>query len=216
MRWNFIFAVLWNLCFFSFSATAQELCIESLHGEARSSYLRKISGFYNSYYRESPYFYDCSGEDWDRYIRSCTDEIESIVCLAVQEEDVIGVIVGTPLAKTSQKYKAAFMTRSIDLDSLFFLGELAIDPAYERYGVRQKLYEEFEHQVAKKQRFAEICTWLPKSGEDRLSEGFLGKVMGFVQSDICFEELWKDTFGNEKVPHFMICWQKRLLEASEN
>lgn len=207
MRLGVLFTVLWSVCFFPLSA--KEFHVESLHGEERVAHLKEVSNFYNAFYREPPYFYDCAEEGWDRYIHSYVDQPESILCLAVQDETIIGIIIGTPLVKTTQKYNAAFRDRPADLESLFFLGELAVNPEYDQLEVKRQLYAEFERQVREREQFSGVCVWQLQSEEDKPS-GFFWCEMGFANSGVYFEELWKDTFGTEKVPHSMLCWKKQL------
>jgi len=206
-----LFVVLLGVCFVPLSAMAQEICIKTLHGEERVTHLRQVSDFYNAYYREPPYFYDASEEAWDRYIRSFINEPESVLCLATQDEIVVGIIIGTPLAKTTQKYKGAFLDRPENLYSLFFLGELAVKPEYKQYGLNKMLYEEFERQVVEKTQFSGICVWQLQSEVNKPS-GLLWREIGFDCSDVQFEELWKDTFGTEKVPHSMVSWKKQVAK----
>ncbi len=208
-RWS-LFGVLCSLSISMLPVAASLPEIQSFHEEAGSLSFKEVSRFYNDFYRNPPYFYDASEADWDRYVRSYLNEPESICYLAIQDGTIVGVIIGTPLAKASQKYKAAFMDLTSDLNSLYFLGELAINPKYTQMGIEQKLYKEFERQVQEKKRFSGICTWLPQSGDDQSAENFFKNDVGFIRSDISFEELWKDTFGNEKTPHAMVCWRKQL------
>lgn len=188
---------------------SQEISLKNLQNEEKVSHLREVSDFYNAFYRNPPYFYDASSEAWDRYIRSFVDSPESVLCLAMQEDAIIGIVIGTPLIKTTQKYKAAFVDHPDDLHSLFFLGELSVIPGYEQLGVNQLLCEEFEHAVAKQQRFSGICVWQMESEKNQAS-GLFWRKMGFADSGIRFDELWKDTFGTEKVSHSMMCWKKSL------
>lgn len=207
MKLRFLFTALMGICFSPL--IAQEISIKTLQGEERVSHLREVSDFYNAYYREPPYYYDCNEEGWDRYINSFIKEPDSILCLAIKDEAVVGIIIGTPLSKTTQKYKGAFLDRPEDLDSLYFLGELAVKPEFKQLGVGQGLYEEFERQVADKKQFSGICVWQMQSEVAKPSGDFWREI-GFTCSDVQFEELWKDTFGTEKVPHSMVSWKKHL------
>lgn len=209
MRLRLILTCVLGACIAPLTGMAQEVYLESLQGEERASHLRDVSDFYNEYYRNPPYFYDASAEAWDRYIRSFIDSSESILCLAKEGETIVGIVIGTPLAKTTQKYKAAFMDRPDDLSSLYFLGELAVVPGYKQLGIEQLLYKEFEHQVAMKETYSGICVWQMESEKDQ-SSGLFWREMGLTDSGIHFDELWKDTFGTEKVHHSMICWWKQL------
>jgi hypothetical protein len=207
MKWRLFLAV-FGIFLAPIFAGAQDVCIKTLQGEEREACLREVSDFYNAYYRKPPYYYDSSEEAWDRYLRSFTNESESILCVAIVDERVIGAIIGTPLAKTTQKYKGAFLDRPEDLYSLFFLGELSVKSEYQ-YDVNKALYDEFERQVAEKNQFSGTCVWQLQSEINKPS-GLLWREMGFECSEVQFEELWKDTFGTEKVPHSMVSWKKRL------
>lgn len=193
-----------GICFASIVGVAQEVRVHTLQGEERASHLRAISDFCNAFCREAPYFYDTSEEAWDRYISSYINQPDAVLCLLTEEETLIGVAIGTPLSSASLKYKQVFLERSSDLHSLFFMGELLVKP---RYGMDRLLYEEFERQVAEKRRFSGICKWLLQDEENQV-QSFIWPELGFAKTDIGFEELWKDTFGTEKVPHAMVCWKR--------
>ena len=154
-----LFSIVLGLCCLPFLGNAQEISLKTLQSKEQTTHLREVSDFYNQFYRSAPYFYDASSEAWDRYIRSFTDSSESVLCLAMDGDAIIGVIIGTPLAKTTDKYKAAFLNRPEDLASLFFLGELSVLPEYKQQGIDRLLLEAFERQVAAGQRFSGICVW---------------------------------------------------------
>ena len=99
--------------------------------------------------------------------------------MAIKDEAVVGIIIGTPLSETTQKYKGAFLDRPEDLDSLYFLGELAVKPEFKQLGVGQELYEEFERQVAEKKQFSGICVWQLQSEVAKPSGDFWREI-GFV------------------------------------
>lgn len=206
------FVGLLGLCLSSFSQ-AQEIIIKNLHGNEISAYTKEISTFYNTIYREAPYFYDSSQAAWDKYIQSYADENDATACLALQDKKIIGIAIGTPLDKASKKYNAAFSNRPDDLYSLYYLGELAVKAEYRDLGTGKKMYQAFEELVREKKHFSGICLWQLQS-EENSPTGLFWKELGFaLQPDIHFDELWKDVSGTEKVAHRMICWKKPLTTA---
>lgn len=187
---------------------AQEIQMKNLHGQEGAPYLKEISAFYNAIYREAPYFYDASEAAWDGYIQSYVNTPESVICLALEGETLIGVAIGTPLAKASKKYKMAFSEHPNELNSLFYLGELAMKSEYRQLGIGKKLYGEFERLVREKEQFSGICIWQLQSEEKSASLLFWQELGFACRPEIHFEEFWKPVSEAEKIPHPMVCWIK--------
>ncbi len=188
---------------------AQAVEIKSLSGSEIAPYAKEISTFYNIIYREEPYFYYAPESAWDSYIQTYVDTPQSLVCLALDEEKIIGVAIGTPLENATEKYKMGFAARLEDLNSLFYLGEFALKPEYRHHGVGKTMYDAFERSVIERKQFSAICIW---QLENTSSSTFWHRRGFELQPEIRFDELWRHAPGTEKIAHPMVCWKKEIKQ----
>jgi GNAT superfamily N-acetyltransferase len=193
-----------------FASYLHSLEMKVLTGGEIKPYTKTISAYFNAAYREAPYFYDASEEQWDRYVQSYAATEKAVVCIAQEGDAIFGIAMGTPLAEAREKYRMGFSNRPNDLNSLFYLGEFAVRPDYRRQGIGTKMYQAFEKAVKEQARFSGICLWQLESEEVAPPVEFFEKQGFERRSDIRFNELWKNVTGTEKVPHPMICWIKVL------
>lgn len=211
-----LFTSLMMMCYSSALECSQqdqtEIEIKNLQGEEARPYLEKLSDFYNVFYQDPPYRYHATKADWDGYVASYVNNPSAVISLALKHDVIIGAAMGTPLKDASEKYQAAFAQRPPDLNSLFYLGELAIKPRYAHLGIGTSVYEEFERLVKQKKLYSGICLW-QLSSECAAPAGQFWRKMGFEYfPEINFEEMWREN-ANPNAPmvaHAMKCWKKKL------
>ncbi len=191
-------------------ASLQAVEVDILCGSEISPRTKEISAFFNATYREAPYFYDASAEKWDGYVQSYADTEKAIVCIAHEGETILGIGMGTPLAKAKEKYRMGFASRPNELNSLFYLAEFAIKAPYRRQGIGTKMFQAFENAIISQNQFAGICFWQLESEETAPIDMFWGKQHFECRPDIHFEEIWKNVTGSDRVAHPMICWMKMI------
>jgi hypothetical protein len=206
-----LFSMLLGICLF-LTSFVQAISIESLQGQEITPYAKELSSFFQKMYQNQHCYF--SEEQWDKYIASYVNTEESVVSLALLDERIVGAVLGKPLAKASEKYKKPFFDHPDYLNSLFFLGDLEIQPVYRQHILQKKLYREFEKKVTQMGCYTGISLWQTQDGDQAFSAFFL-KQQGFTHHpEFHFEELYKDTPLAEITPHYMTSWIKSLHTSS--
>jgi len=186
--------------------------VKSFRGSEAKPYQERLSSFYSASYQAPPYRYFAKKSSWDNYVASYIGNSEAVIILALHHEEIVGAAVGTPLKDASEKYREPFAERPNDLNSLFYLGELAVKDEYRNRGVGKKIYVAFENEVREKERFKGICLWQLAS-QSNLATGKFWKRQGFKRDpELHFEEMWRESSDSDtpKVPHKMVFWKKGL------
>jgi hypothetical protein len=189
---------------------AQEIEIISLHGAEMGPFVKKISVFYNTIFQEPPYYYFASQAAWDDYIQSYANTPEAVACVAMHEGTIIGAIIGTPMAKATERYRKAFAGNPEVLNSLFYAGELAVNLEFRGHQIAARLYQKFEYEVQKKQQFTGICVWRMKASAEAWAVPIFLKHDFKCYPAFQFDEMWSQGPGQPEVPHSMVCWIKRF------
>jgi hypothetical protein len=184
--------------------------IKRATGEEGKSFTGKVSDFYNAIYQAPPYHYQTTKAAWDGYVASYIENPSAVVIVALVKDEIVAAIMGTPLKNASEKYRAAYAQRPEDLNSLFYLGELAVKQEYHRSHIRQALYNEFEKLVTNDKAYSGICIWEPLATSTNTKDQFWKRNGYKCCSDITFDELWAEdpNPGAPLLSHKMVCWKK--------
>ena len=74
--------------------------------------------------------------------------------LAFDDGRVVGASTGVPLAHEGAAFQAPFLTRGIDVDSVFYFGESVLLPEYRGRGIGHRFFDEREGLARSLRRFA--------------------------------------------------------------
>jgi GNAT superfamily N-acetyltransferase len=198
-------------CCLMLNAQAEaEVKIQSFQGQEASVYQDQVTNLLKTVFEAPPYRY--FAQNWDGYVQEYIENPASFTALAFDDDKVVGVAIGTPLKDAKEKYQAAMAGQAEELNSLYYLGDLAVDDAYRDLGIAKRLYTEFESLVTKTQLYAGICLWQLAS-ESKSDVGKFWKKQGFkLYPKIHFQEIWREdpVPSSPKLPHEMVFWKKKI------
>ncbi len=209
---SFCVAFFTACCLMLYAQAEADIKIQSFQGQEAGNYQDQISDLFKLVFEAPPYRYFAPKSSWDDYVGSYIQNPASVTVLAFDDEKLVGAAVGTPLKDASDKYKAAFVNQPEELNSLFYLGELAVNDAYRDLGVAKSLYTEFESQVIKPHLYAGIGLW-QLSSDSKSEVGKFWKKQGFkLYPKIHFQEMWREdpVPSSPKLPHEMVFWKKKI------
>lgn len=104
-------------------------------------------------FREYPYLYQGRREDELDYLGRYAVAEDACVLLASDGAAVIGAVTGMPLIHEDAELRAAVAGTGLPLDSLYYVGELLLLPAYRKAGRGQRLLAQLERYVCSLGRY---------------------------------------------------------------
>lgn len=199
--------------------SAHETChMQVLKGEAIRPYVKDITDLCLVVYREFPYLYEGTEEEYMPAIEHYAQSPLGIACVLFDNQKLVGIAIGEPMGAMREKYKQPLLNfySESELDAFFYFGEFLLLKEYREKGLGQKMYFELEKQINEEGQLRTICfckiaefdkhPLMPKNYKS-LDE-FWTKL-GFSQrEEIATSVFWRNIGEEEDSPHKMIYWVK--------
>ncbi len=172
-------------------------------------------------FKEYPYLYQGRREDELAYLRSYAEKPEACVILASDGTEVIGAATGMPLIHEDAQLRDAFAGSGYPLESIYYVGELLLQPAYRSAGLGQKLLTQMERHIRSLGHFQQLtCATVERPDNHPLRPDdaipisrFLART-GFVHlPGVTTRFTWRETDGVKR-EHTMQFWIKDLSAAA--
>lgn len=205
------------LCLTTF-LNAQDLEIRTFKGQAIAPYVNDITCLTLIIYREYPYLYEGTAEEYGPFIQYYADFENSVAAILFDHDKPVGVAIGMPIQDMRDKYKEPLLNfdPSLENESLFYLGELLLLKDYRGKGWGKKMYLALE-QEAKRQNnkicFCQIEDW-PKHPQRPVFYQPLNEFwykLGFEPiKDFSFSVSWRNISESEESSHQMYYWIKTV------
>lgn len=201
--------------------------LESKSGPYVTSHYNDMWDLCNKVYSEYPYLYTAEGKDYvyKYYLDSFEKSPDSSLVLAFDQETnkLVGLGTGIRMSDYAAKhYKQPFTDKGYDLNTLYYIADLLILPAYRGKGYEQKMCQELEKSARQNPQLTKICyvtineaerTKQLKPQEYCPNEPFLPKFwqdLGFEQSNVGFTTQFEIVGETDDTPHDMTYWIKDL------
>lgn len=195
-----------------FLSAKEGIHLETFKGNAISPYIQDITDLSLTIYREYPYLYEGTEEEYMPFIEYYSYSQNGIACILFDNDKPIGVAIGMPMNEMREKYKQPLLNyyTETDFDSLFYLGEFLLLKEYRGQGFSKQMYLELEQQVRKtgfssKIFFCEIDNY-------RSLDKFWSKLGFKLCGNLSFTVYWRNVSELEDSPHNMIYLMKSLQD----
>lgn len=185
------------------------IAYEVVQGKEMQKYLGEMIRFRLQLFRESPYFYEGTEEGEREYLNQYLRSEEGVFIVAKAGTEVLGLISGLPMRDLEESSRL-FLKNNVPVDSVFYLGEVVVDPRYQGSPIEIALYKALEEHVRSLSGYDQIAECIPASAEES-STSYLFEELGAVKHPAlidCF--FWKEIGKEGTVPHFMQYWIKQL------
>ena len=208
-----LFAVIF---FLSSTLIAEEtLSMRTYRGKSITPFLKDITDLCVTIYKEYPYLYEGTQEEYFPFIEHYAHSEHGIACLLFDNERLVGVAIGMPLNEMRDKYQAPFTNArpQENFREIFYLGEFLLVKDYRGRGLGKKIYLEFERSVTnmKKICFCKIDETDRKILETenyRPLDGFWEKFGFHKCEDVSVTVNWQNVGELEESPHQLVYWLK--------
>lgn len=188
------------------------LVIKTFQGKDISPHVKAITDLCLIIYKEKPYLYEGTEEEYRPFIEYYADSETNRACLLFDESKPVGVAIGMPLHAMRDKYREPFLSMRPEEnpDELFYLGELLLLKDYRGNNLGKQMYLECER-LATQEGFKKICFCkIDEPESDQSLDGFW-KKLGFEKCEEgTFVVYWKNVGESDESPHQMRYWIKSL------
>lgn len=217
-----IIPIILNFFAIPLSSAQGNIHTKTFRGQSITPYIKDITDFSITIYKEYPYLYDGTEEEYLPFIEHYSHSNYGIACLLFDDAKPIGVAIGMPMNEMREKYKQPFISArpQENCDELFYLGEFLLLKDYRGQGFGKQMYLELEQLIREDKGLKKICfckidesdhnPLIPK--DYKPLDGFWEKL-GFDRcDDITVTVYWRNVCEEDDSPHKMAYWLKSLAE----
>ncbi|MCB9343010.1 MAG: GNAT family N-acetyltransferase [Lewinellaceae bacterium] len=120
------------------------LNIRAFTGESANQYKSSLAALRIQVFREFPYLYDGSVEYEEKYLETFIQSEESVIVVAFDGEEVIGVSTGIPLKNEPTEIQQDWINGGYNIDEIFYFSESVLNKDYRGHGIGVRFMEERE------------------------------------------------------------------------
>lgn len=194
--------------------------MEAFRGTSITPFVKDITDLCIEIYREYPYLYEGTEEEYLPFIEHYTSSNNGIACLLFDNTKPIGVAIGMSMNEMREKYKQPFINaRPLEnCNELFYLGEFLLLKDYRGKGFGKQMYLELERLVKENLNLQKICfckidedVHNPLIPADYKSLDEFWRKLGFEKCDDATVIVdWRDVSAEKDSPHKLVYWLKTL------
>jgi len=187
------------------------LGIVAFRGEEILPFLDEVAALRIDIFREWPYLYEGDIETEKKYLKVYGDTKDSILILAKDQEKIVGVVMGLPVADSMKQIQNEYLRKKVSMDGGFYLADAILMPPYRARGIGKQMLQKFEASVLEMHKYDQIsCCEIvrdnnhPMRPEDYQSLDPFWDRLGFHVSlgwQTSFDYL--DIGNSVDTPHFM-------------
>lgn len=208
--------VLQFLLFFAICAQGT-VKLQTFQGTETIPFAAELARISNIVYKEYPYLYDVEDDD-QFYLTKFCHSPEAKICLAFDGTNIIGYAIGVPLEAYSQSFQRPFFDFKLDVKNFFYLGELALLPAYREQGIGKRMLLQIEELVKKEGKYPQMCLVhideskiLTTRPANYISLSTFWSQIGYEQCpNLSLNIEWKNVGESCISTHTLIYWIKSL------
>lgn len=186
------------LCFQNMPLHATEnIKIEVFHGPEIAPYIKDIASLCNSIYRDAPYLYNGEDADYNTYVESYTESNDTIICLAFDQQEIIGLALGMPMEQSRDLYKPTLIEHGFDLQTMYYFGEFGLRNGYQNRGIEISLYAHMEKTIRESGAFDKIAIWEIEGSKNK----FLSEFGFLLHPELNFHISWTHIGDTQETEH---------------
>jgi len=192
--------------------------IRRFSGSGAHPYIKDLARLRIEVFREFPYLYDGNYDYESDYLHRYLEVPDCVVVIALDDDRVVGVSTGLPLAAEKDGVKQPFIKQEYDPGEVFYFGESVLERSYRGKGVGVRFFEEREAHVRSLNRF-EYTTFCAVQREidhhrqpgDYIPLDRFWTKRGYRRHpELHTTFSWQDLDEQSESPKPMVFWLKRI------
>lgn len=181
-------------------------------------YLEDLARLRIVVFQRFPYLYDGDMDYERRYLETYACSPGSLFVLAKDDEQVVGVATGIPMADETEAFKRPFIEQGLDPGKIFYFGESVLLPEYRGQGIGVTFFDQREAFAREQGRFTHCCFCAVERPEDHpmrpasyqpLDEFWKNRGYRKVP-ELRTGYFWKDVGDDQETEKPMTFWIKAL------
>ena len=116
----------------------------SVRGAGIGKWLDEVARLRIGVFRGYPYLYDGDVDYETDYLARYARSPGGVLVLALDGERVVGASTGLPLAEDDSDFHAPFLSRGMDIGTVFYCAESVLLPEYRGLGIGHRFFDERE------------------------------------------------------------------------
>ena len=208
---------LFCMIFWGTLITSQDLTLRILVGSEIAPHIEAITNVCLAAYREYPYLYEGSLEEYGPIIARYAESQHGVVCAVFDGNTLVGAATGMPLNEMAEKYQQPLLDHNHDTSKIFYLGELVLFAKYRNQGYGKKMYQAVEEWAQKNTRCSTLalCAAIEdphplKPDNYHSSESFWIKNGLEKHPEMILVGCWRCIGEEDNSYHPMIFWTKEI------
>lgn len=196
---------------------------QSLKGPEAKEYIGELAQLRMQVFHEWPYIYEGSLQYEKKYLATYFKSSNSFVCLARDQDKIIGASTAVWLPDADENSKRPFLDLKIDLSTVCYFGESVLLPKYRGKGIGLQFMQRRE-EFAQQLKSVNLCAFCavkrpkyhPMRPKDYKSLETFWQRYGFIkQPQVTTEFSWQDIGDSEETKKPMEFWFKIMKTKSE-
>lgn len=192
--------------------------IKPVHGNDIIKYFDDLARLRIGVFREFPYLYDGNVEHEREYLSTYSNAEGSVIVLALDQGQVVGMSTGIPMRSETDEVKAPFIQAGYDPEKIFYFGESVLDRKYRGHGAGVSFFKEREAHAKKLGGF-DYCTFCaverpinhPRRPSDYVPLNSFWEKRGYNhRPDLNTTFTWQDLDENNKSPKKLSFWMRKI------
>jgi GNAT superfamily N-acetyltransferase len=118
--------------------------VRAFTGATAHAYKKELAQLRIEVFRDFPYLYSGTIDYEEKYLETFMQAPDSIIVVAFDDEQVVGVSTGIPLANEPNTIRQAWKDAGYDISKIFYLSESVLLKPYRGRGIGVKFFEERE------------------------------------------------------------------------
>ncbi len=193
------------------------LQFKCLKGKDIEAYLADLANLRILVFYDYPYLYEGDLEYEKNYLKTYSACPQSFLVLVLDENKVVGASTASPLTHETADLKAPFITQGIDIDSVFYLGQSVLMPAYRGQKIGERFFAEREAEARKQNcTITSFCAVERPQDDPRRPADWhpldqFWQRLGYRKHPELHTTIsWKEIGEQEETSKTMIFWMKQL------
>lgn len=196
----------------------ENIKIVSYHSGEIKNLIPDIARLRIEIFAEYPFLYDGDLDYEYKYLEKYDTTENAIVVAAYDNDKIIGVSTGYPLASQSEELKQVFKKSKRDVNDYFCLAESILLKQYRGKGIGGKLFDQREALAKgfKQYKYISLFTAVrslddPKRPKEYRPLGPFWSARGFCKHpELTFEVPYKEIGNDKETLHKMVFWIKEI------
>ncbi|MDY0217456.1 MAG: GNAT family N-acetyltransferase [Bacteroidales bacterium] len=191
--------------------------IKVVSAQEIESYIDIIANLRITIFKEYPYLYDGDYTYEQKYLKKFLETPDSLICVAYDENQIVGAITALPLKYEDELIKKPFLNQGISMDTVYYYSEALILQEYRKKGIGIKMFKMAEEKIISMGKYT-FFTFAaiernenhPQKPKDYQSPyPFFGKI-GFQQRrDLVCQMSWKEIDQTQESIKSLYFWTKK-------